>query len=223
MKICACISGKTAERCTETLKRMDTEMIEHRMDFMDSIEDLEGIYGSTEADIIATNRRVDEGGFFNGTEDERIGYLTKAVDAGCHYVDVELETEELLKAKVMEYAKDNGCKVILSKHDFNKTPLLEDLIEIMERQKMEGADIGKIVTYANNSHDCYMIFDLLIHAEKEGFELVAFAMGDLGRNTRVLAPMYGAPFMYACVADVVADGQFDVETLRNIWRDLDVA
>ncbi len=222
MKICACISGKTVERCIDILESVDTEMVEHRMDLMGSIEGLAEIYGSTDADVIATNRSEDEGGAFTGTEEERIGYLLEAVDAGCDFVDIEMDTEEDLREKVMEYAKDNGCSVIISKHNFDGTPILNDLIEIMEEQMNMGADIGKIVTYAKDPHDCHTIFDLLIHADEVGFDLVAFAMGELGRKTRVIAPMYGAPFMYACIHEPVADGQLDVDTLKDIWEGTEI-
>ncbi len=222
MNICACITEKTLADCLKVLRSIDTEFIEHRIDHMERIEGLNEMYGSTGSTIIATNRSKQAGGKFKGTEEERIGYLIDAVDAGCNYVDVELETDEGLKKKVLEHARNNGCKIIISTHDFSGTSELGELVSMMRAEERDGADIGKIVTYANTIEDCHTVLELLMHAKNVNFKLVAFTMGSLGGFTRVLAPVYGAPFTYASVDHGVAEGQFDVKTLRKIWEALNI-
>ncbi len=222
MNICACITEKTLADCLKVLKSIDTELVEHRIDHMERVEGLSDIYGSTGSTIIATNRNKQAGGKFKGTEEERIGYLMDAVDAGCDYVDIERETDEILKKKITKHARNNGCKIIISTHDFSGTSELEKLVSIMKEEERDGADIGKIVTYANSIEDCHTVLELLIHAKNVDFKLVAFAMGNLGRFTRILAPVYGAPFTYASVNRKAAEGQFDVESLRNIWEALNI-
>ncbi len=220
MKICACINGKNPDECIRVMERTDTEFVEHRMDFMERIERLNDIYASTQAAIIATNRSTANGGNFEGTEEDRLGHLMEAMDAGCQYVDIELETGQKLRVPVMEHAVKLGIGIILSTHNFQCTPGPEELMRLMNELKKQGADIGKIVTYANRPEDCHHILELLVHAKRQDFELVAFAMGGIGRFTRLLAPLYGSPFTYASVTGEVAHGQLSVEDTRRIWREL---
>lgn len=218
MDICACIMEKTTTDCLRILNSIDTGYIEHRMDMMESIVGLEEIYCEATSNIIATNRSTKCGGYFHGDDKDRIEYLIKAIDAGCDHVDIELETEATLRDKVIEHARKKGCKVILSHHDFEATPTSKELEILMEREFELGADIGKIVTFAKEPGDCHRILELLLKAKVRGYVLTAFAMGREGTYTRVLAPVYGAPFTYASVNRSAAEGQLDVDTLREIWR-----
>lgn len=220
MRLCACITEKTAEDCIKVAKAIDTELIEHRIDFMDEIKNLDRIYNATKTPVIATNRSVKCGGHSRSSEEKRIAHLLSAIDAGCAMVDIELETEEGLKQRVMEKARERNCKIIISMHDFKKTPDTEELLGIMRREKEQGADIGKIVTIANSVEDCHSVLGLLLEARKEDFPLVAFAMGELGRFTRIVALLYGAPFTYVSVNESVAPGQLSVNVTRKILKEL---
>lgn len=220
MKLCSCITERTVEKCIKVAKALDTELIEHRIDFMNEIEGLDKIYDAAKAPVIATNRSVACGGHFKGNEEERVHYLLKAIDAGCALVDIEIETRDELKQRVINKAKERNCKVIISMHNFKKTPDREKLLEVMHREKEEGADIGKIVTMANSMEDCYRILGLLLEAKKESFPLLAFAMGDLGRFIRIVALLYGAPFMYAFLKEETGPGQLSVHAMRKILEEL---
>jgi 3-dehydroquinate dehydratase-1 len=160
------------------------------------------------------------GGHFKGCEEKRIDYLLNAIDAGCAIVDIEIETSGDLKQRVINRAKEKNCKVIISMHDFKKTPDRRKLLEMMHREREEGADIGKIVTMANSKEDCHRILGLLLEAKKENFPLLAFAMGDLGRFTRIVALLYGAPFMYVSFGEKGESGQLSVDTTRKILKEL---
>jgi 3-dehydroquinate dehydratase-1 len=221
MKLCACITGRTPEECLKAARTLDTELIEHRMDFMEELKGLEELYKSSKAPFIATNRPEACGGHFKGTEEERTDLLIRAIDAGCSVVDIEIETSEELKRKVIGHAKARGCKVIISMHDFEQTPGEDELVEVMNKEKEQGADIGKIVTIATSMEDCHRVLGLLIEAKRIGFPLVAFAMGDRGRITRIVAPFYGAPFMYASTGERAGGpSQLSVEAMRKIDKEL---
>jgi len=220
MNICACIAKKTPEECIKVIKNLDTELIEHRMDFMDEIKGLEEIYNVSKVPVIATNRSTACGGHFNESEEKRIEHLLTAIDTGCTMIDIEIETDDELKRDVIDHAKKNNCGVIISMHDFKGTPQREELDRIMYMEKEQGADIGKIVTTAHCLEDCRVILDLLSGAKKENFPLIAFTMGELGIFTRIIAPLYGAPFMYASVEEPTGSGQLSLVTLRKIQKEL---
>lgn len=220
MKICACLTEKTAEDCIKIGSKIDTDLVEHRMDFMEEIGGLDEIYSSLSMPVIATNRSINCGGRFRGGEEERIDHLLDAIDAGCGLVDVEIDTPPELKKALIQRARQRNCRVIISMHDFEKTPSTEKLIAILRNEKEQGADIGKIVTLARSIQDCHRVLGLILGADRLGLPLVAFAMGPLGKFTRIIAPMYGAPFTYASINAKAEESQFDVIALREIYKKL---
>ncbi|MEA1993441.1 MAG: type I 3-dehydroquinate dehydratase [Euryarchaeota archaeon] len=216
MNICACVANKTPKGCIEAVKRLDAELIEHRMDFMEEIKDLERIYTASKLPVIATIRPSANGGAFLGLEESRIAYLFEAIDAGCTMIDIELETPTNLKEEIIEHAKENNSGVIISMHDFEGTADKETLQGIIRRERKEGADIGKIVTTPHSVEDCHRVINLILTAKRNDFPLVAFAMGDLGKFTRIIAPLYGAPFTYASSGNSTAPGQLSLRAMRRM-------
>jgi 3-dehydroquinate dehydratase-1 len=188
------------------------------MDFMGKIEGLSRIYAALSTPVIATNRPVRSGGHFDGSEDERMLYLLDAIEAGCELVDVEIDAP--FKDGLVKQARKKDCKVIVSMHDHEKTPSSKELLETVKKEKEEGADIGKVVTFARSIDDCHRVLDLILKAKRINFPLVAFTMGPLGKFTRVMAPFYGAPFTYASFNKKVERSQIDVKTLRMIYEGL---
>lgn len=215
MRLCACLREKTVKECIDVAKKIDTELIEHRIDYMTKPEDFKKIYQSIKVPVVATNRPVRSGGKFEGTEEDRIVLLLKAIYEGCAYVDVEIETDPYLMKKVIETARKNDCKVIISTHDYKKTPSKEELFEIMRTEKELGADIGKIATTANSIKDCYKVLGLLKEAQKENFPLIAFCMGKIGKFSRLMSLKHGAPFTYVAIKEGTAPGQIQLDDMKD--------
>ena len=70
---------------------------------------------------------------------------------------------------------------------FVGTPAYETLIGIVESQIKAGADICKIVTTARSFEDNLNIIKLI--AKFPEAKMVAFAMGDEGRISRIFLPL----------------------------------
>src|ERR1700751_4236892 len=99
--------------------------------------------------IIATCRRAASGGKFKGPINSQVEILTKAAEAGCQLVDVELQTAVRLKSS--QLAKLRGkAAVILSFHDFRATQKLDGTLEKMLAYP---ADFYKIVSTATSLYD----------------------------------------------------------------------
>lgn len=216
MNLCASIGERTAEASIALVKKVKADLIEHRIDFMEEIENLEKIYVESKLPVIATLRSPSNGGHFRGTERSRVNHLFTAIDAGSTMVDIEIETQNSLKEELIEYARRTHCGVVISFHDFTATPDEGKLNEIIGREKDQGADIGKIVTKAQTIEDCHRVLDLLITAKKEKFPLISFAMGGVGVFTRIAALCYGAPFMYVSAGNPTGPGQLSLEIMRGI-------
>jgi len=105
-----------------------------------------------------------------------------------------------------------SSKRIASYHNFERTP--ENLEEIL--LQMGVADYYKVVTYANSSLDAMRMLRFL---QKQKEPLIAFCMGERGRFSRLLAPIYGSwTFAALSEAERTAAGQLVLEKSAEITR-----
>lgn len=216
--LCVSITGRTVEDCIKTIQSSEADMFEHRIDFLDHVRDLKAIYLSSERPIIATCRPAGQGGHFSGTEAERIGHLLKALSAGASYVDIEIETPQSLRNMLQDGIAKSGAQLILSKHFYRSTPPISELEHTLTVMQEVGADLVKIVTMASSMTDSLAVLQLYTIAPELNPRLLSFAMGDLGKFTRVCALLWGAPFMYVAQdhGEAAASGQIPLSKMRMI-------
>ncbi len=164
---------------------------------------------------IACNRSADEGGQWLGNEARRVEKLLQAIELGADIVDIELRTKNL--KKIVQLVK-RRAKCLLSCHDMEKTPPLNEMKEVVRSQLKAGADICKMVTTARGFEDNLAVLQLI--AEFPEVKLVSFAMGPLGLMSRVLCPLVGGDFTYASIekGKESAQGQITVRDLRKIYE-----
>jgi len=212
--ICASILSMDPEEASRIIKELEgrVEMVELRIDA------LKGPMGEISASVplVLTNRRRGEGGFFGGDDGERIRQLEEGIRRlGPEYVDLEWLTPKTLKKRIL----GRGVKVILSFHDLDGTPDPQQLLELLEEMARDRAEIYKIVTTARDPADSLKVLFFLREAKRRGFRVVAHAMRDHGRLSRLLSPFFGAPFVYASPwkGKEAASGQMTPEELREGW------
>ncbi|MFC2022011.1 type I 3-dehydroquinate dehydratase [Chloroflexota bacterium] len=164
---------------------------------------------------IACNRSADEGGRWQGNEARRIEGLLQAIELGADVVDIELRTKNL--EKIVQLVKKR-TKCLLSFHDLEKTPPLDDMKEIVQRQLKAGADVCKLITTAQVFEDNLTVLKLV--SEFPTTKLISFAMGPLGSISRVLCPLVGGDFTYASIekGKESAQGQITIRDLRKIYE-----
>lgn len=174
----------------------------------------------TELPLILTNRAAREGGHFKGEDGARIKYLLEGIDEGVACVDIELSTPHSILKKVIETAKIHGTSLLLTHHDFKETPPIATLMNIAEKMEGIGCGIAKIVTFARTPRDALVVLNFLDQAPSHvKVPVVAFAMGEAGRMSRITAPLFGSPIVYAAAHETTAPGQFDVETTRRLLHE----
>ena len=164
---------------------------------------------------IACNRRVDEGGRWEGDEARRVEKLLKAVKLGADIIDLEFRTTNLKQA--IELIKKRA-KCLLSFHELEGTPPLNSLREMVQKQLEAGADVCKVVTTAQGFEDNLTILQLI--PEFPQTRIVSLAMGPLGFASRVLCPLVGGDFTYASMepGKESASGQITVRELRKLYE-----
>ncbi|MFQ5834009.1 MAG: type I 3-dehydroquinate dehydratase [Candidatus Thorarchaeota archaeon] len=217
-KLCVSLTERTAKKCMEFMSSTEADMVEHRLDFMDRIERLEEIYRATEKPIIVTCRSRENGGLFDGNEEQRIRNLLMAMAGGASYVDVEIETDSAHLELVREQTSRMECGLIVSKHYHDSTPNEADLLSMVVSLGSAKPDIIKLVTTPKTKDDCRRILRLYDQENRPNLPLIAFGMGPLGRFTRVCALFLGAPFMYVSQdhGEVAAPGQISLSEMRKI-------
>ena len=164
---------------------------------------------------VACNRKSDEGGTWDGSEEERVAGLLSALELGAAIVDIELSTENLYDV-VTRIKRQAEC--LISFHHLEETPPFNTMREIVRRQFAAGADIVKVVTTARKFEDNVSTMQLI--REFPGKRVVAFAMGPLGLMSRLLCPLAGGDFIYASVepGGEAAPGQMTAEEMRQIYE-----
>jgi len=168
---------------------------------------------------IACNRRQDEGGNWPGNEARRIEKLLEAMELGANIVDVELRSSNL--DKIVKLVKKR-TRCLLSFHDLEKTPPLDEMIPVVQQELAAGADICKLVTTARGVEDNLRV--LRLFGEFPGIRLTSFAMGPLGTISRVLCPLVGSDFTYASMekGKESAHGQLTARDLLSIYDKMTV-
>lgn len=164
---------------------------------------------------IATCRRVEAGGHFQGTVEEQVDLLAAAARAGCQWVDIEIESVKALrKPPFKQFAP---AKVIVSYHNYRNTP---DLSTIYRRLARLPVETVKLASHARDLQDNLKVLKALKTNRRRRPRLVALAMGNSGICSRVMAFRWGCPFTYAAVGNhnAVAGGQIAIDNMRSVYH-----
>ena len=237
--ICTTIQNRNLEQVYEALQ--ECEMAEIRLDRCPlSAKETEELFTS-DVPLVATCRiseiAATEPSLQELTEQSREikamqiaeKRLVKAIEAGARFVDVEIEAQKQMSKRVRSAAHDSGTVFIRSYHDFEGTDSLEALKAVVEKCVYHGADMVKIVTMAPSQADVDKVMALYDWCRKEkesGNErigaladggLIAFCMGEAGRESRLEALRHGAPYTYAALSEdeSAAPGQWAAAEMRK--------
>lgn len=208
-KICLTIGNVTFD---EALKHISNVLLaEIRMDLLDfSNEQFSSIFSQNKC-TIATYRS-------DNHFDVLFSRYSQAIEFGCTCVDIDINVPEVYRDKIADLSHSKGCKVVLSYHNYEKTPSKKKLYQIIEKMLSSGADISKIACMANIPEDCAIVLGLYAKFPK----LVAFCMGEIGKITRLSAPILGAPFTYASIkGKEVAPGQMSYSEVESFLEKME--
>ncbi|MGZ7134783.1 MAG: type I 3-dehydroquinate dehydratase [Methanobacterium sp.] len=190
------------------------DILEFRIDALRNpvVDEVNNIIKEIDYPVIATNRMKDEGGFFKGSDEERTSLLIE-VAPNVDIVDIELQTDEEFRQKVINASKST----IVSYHNFKNTPSSNELLDIVKMEQEIG-NIAKFAVMPEDYKDTLTVLKVLSEVQNT----IGIAMGDMGRYTRLIAPIFGSPITYASIDKESAPGQLDVQTTKEILRKLAV-
>ncbi|WP_251551990.1 type I 3-dehydroquinate dehydratase [Neobacillus muris] len=231
-KICVSLVGQTLQEIIEeaiNLKTLEVDLVEWRSDFFEQVEDIAAVKSALEQirsilfdiPLIFTFRSAVEGG------NKEIGkeyyfQLNKGIaETGwADLIDVELMNHEQQVKALIQFAHQQGVLVIVSNHDFIKTPSKEEIISRLRKAQDIGGDLPKIAVMPNTSDDVLT----LLAASSAMSEMYAdrpfitISMGGKGTISRLSGEVFGSAITFAAAKAASAPGQIPVSVLRNILK-----
>jgi 3-dehydroquinate dehydratase/shikimate dehydrogenase len=220
-RICIALGLPDVPRLLEQARReaeAGENFLEFRLDYLpDPARGAEAIAEFLETwpncTILATCRRHQNHGRFNGSIEEQLRILQLAIQHGARAVDVEIETAEVAPERCAELR--GQAYLIVSWHHFETTPPLDP---VLKRMRQVPADVYKLVSTSRKPTDTGRILAASRLSPK--IPLVTLAMGEIGFPSRVLSTALGAVFTYAAPAHVqgTASGQVNARQLRSLYR-----
>lgn len=208
--ICVSLAEESVAGCLAALKELD--FAEIRIDMMRlTLDDIRTLF-SLPMRLIATCR---PGSIL---DKYRKKFLMEAIESGAAFVDVEVESERSYREEIIAKARACSCRVIVSFHDYVRTPARHVLERVVDSCFRAGADIAKIACTVHLEQDNARLLGLLDDSKK----ILVIGMGETGKITRIVAPLLGSPFTFASLSGgkETAAGQIDKETLEGLLRNL---
>lgn len=200
--VCTVIQGRDLEGIFQALECC--EMAEIRLDSCRlSMDDIEECF-SSDTPLVATCRVEEMLSADSGLTRQQALKLSEArllaaIDAGAAYVDVEMEIPKEVSKRIRARAHSCGTVFIRSVHDYSSTGTYDELKSYVEKCRYYGADVVKLVTMARSGEDAARVLQL--YDEYDPASLIAFCMGEAGRESRVECLAKGAPYSYAALSE----------------------
>jgi 3-dehydroquinate dehydratase type I len=216
-RICVSILPKTvpeALRLIEKAEGAHADFIEVRLDRLeDCLKNYRGLAdlaAHVKTPKIATDKA-------SRKETEHRQMLIAAAKSGFEYVDVELSTPQL--EGLVKELKALGAKPIVSFHKFGGSLSISELNGVLEREISSGAEVCKIVTTAKQMEDNLTTLNFTSAAASKA-KVVCFCMGELGKVSRLLSPLFGGFFTFASLesGSETASGQMTIQEMKASYE-----
>lgn len=229
-KIIVSLMGKDiATVRTEALayREADFDILEWRVDHFADVSSIDAVLEATRAirdvmgekPLLFTFRSAKEGGEQALSVADYIALNRAAVDSGLvDMIDLELFTgDEQVKATV-EHAHAKNVFVIMSNHDFHKTPSAEDIIQRLRKMQDLGADIPKIALMPQNKTDVLTLLSATLQMQEHYADrpIITMSMAKTGVISRLAGEVFGSAATFGAVKKASAPGQISVSDLRTV-------
>jgi len=168
--------------------------------------------------LILNLKNAKEKGSFRGNSLARFQLLTKSKAT---YVDLPLSFPVKL---IQRFRQENPkTKIILSFHDFQKMPSIQQLRKLSKKAIQQKADVVKLVGFAKSFVDNLPILQISHELATAKKSFLTIAMGEKGEVTRSITPLLGGLGMFALLdaKNKTAAGQIPAKQLQQIWEKLE--
>ncbi|MFC2947226.1 type I 3-dehydroquinate dehydratase [Virgibacillus sediminis] len=229
-KVIIPLMGRTDKQLAEevaVVKESEPDMVEWRADVHERVDCLDEISGTAaqlrkdlgEIPLLFTFRTDKEGGNRELSEDTYFRLLSKIIDTGMvDVIDVEYFADKLKVETIIQQARENDIRVILSNHDFDKTPEMGEILSRLQGMQEMGADIPKIAVMPRDMEDLFTLLQATskmsrIYADRP---IITMAMGKLGLISRLAGEVFGSAATFGSGKEASAPGQIAAEDLKLV-------
>ncbi|ASB90404.1 type I 3-dehydroquinate dehydratase [Bacillus sonorensis] len=229
-KICVPLVGKTLEQLKEEaafLPSIRPDLAEWRADFFEDVEDIDKVK-EVLADIrailkdiplIFTFRSAEEGGEKEVSKEFYFSLNHAVAETGlADVIDVELFNEEQEVRRLVETAHMHRVFVIMSNHDFEKTPPVEEIIARLRKAQELGADLPKIAVMPETPADVLTLLEAT-HTMNERYAerpIITMSMAGTGVISRLAGEVFGSAMTFGVAEKASAPGQIAAAELKQI-------
>lgn len=231
-KICVPLVGKTNEEILEeakNLKEIKLDLVEWRIDHYENVENIEKCKEILkelreelgETPILVTFRSKKEGGEREVSTEYYIELNKEISRTGmADLIDVELFTGDREVSEIVNFAHENEVKVVMSNHDFDKTPAKEEIVKRLCKMQELGADLPKIAVMPQTTSDVLTLLcatDEMVtkYADRP---IITMSMAGLGVISRIAGETFGSALTFGAAKVASAPGQVSVKELNNVLK-----
>ncbi len=228
-KICLPVVEKTREAILEKIEAIEPlahyDVIEIRLDYFEDLKDVQAMMamlqqaGSiTSHLVLATFRTQEEGGEIAISNEDYQRILEAVIEHHvCDLIDIELSKGNQCVSSLITKAHEEGLFVILSSHDFQKTPEDKILKEKLEKMEIMGGDLLKIAVMPQSKQDVIRFLNLTAQCSSHlSKPLITMSMGKQGVLSRISGELYGSTMTFATVGKASAPGQIPLEEMHHL-------
>ncbi len=227
-KIAIPITGNSQEmilKQANKIAEVKPDLIEWRIDYYKDLQNVLAFKATTiklretigDIPLLITFRTQKEGGqmsienkdYFSIYQQIIIQNLTDALD-------IELFLPRKMTEPLLTKAQKAGITVIISNHDFKKTPTKNEIVDRLIRMANLGADIAKIAVTPKSTQDVETLLDATLDAHQQlTIPLITMSMGSLGKISRISGEIFGSALTFGTVGNASAPGQIKINELRK--------
>ena len=227
--VCLPLVGDSRAKVLEeaaALVQLQPDLLEWRIDGYDNVEDIEDclsllkemrdVIGDT--GLILTCRIDLEGGIKKISREVRLKLNSAVIETGdVDIVDIELCNDRDFIDILRAQAQKSGVKIILSYHNFSKTPSEHFIYSKLVEAQTAGGDISKFAAMPKNYGDVLTLLNATHKARNEVVQvpIVAMSMGPEGAVSRLAGGLFGSDITFAIGMQASAPGQIPIKELRN--------
>lgn len=226
------ITAKTREQAIAQAKviaaNADADLAEFRIDLLNFASDrkqvialgheLKQILGTKP--LIATIRTHNEGGQLTISDaDYGKTYQAYLQQPFMDMLDVEMFRDQQIVKDTVKMAHAKKVLIVMSNHDFQKTPPESEIIKRLLKQDELGADILKIAVMPQNKQDVFTLMNATLKVSQQSKKpLLTMSMGKLGTISRIATANMGGSFSFGMIGEASAPGQIDVTQLKQFLK-----
>lgn len=226
------ITAKTKEQAIAQAKviaaNRDADLAEFRIDLLDFAADtkqvialgheLKKVLGNKP--VIATIRTHNEGGQLTISDaDYGKTYQAYLKQPFMDMLDIEMLRDQQVVKNTVQLAHDKKVLIVMSNHDFKKTPSEDEIVKRLLKQDELGADILKIAVMPLNKQDVFTLMNATLKVSQlSNKPLLTMSMGKLGTISRIATANMGGSFSFGMIGEASAPGQIDVTQLKQLLK-----